>query len=157
MTTPYDPFTDSPLAARITAHRGFLILHARSDAHPALAPINPQRVGTIVLSTGRNLGVSDEAMALLRTVGRSKDSIGDVMWFTGAVVDTDGSDVERPCFGWLGGNCVIRNAAKIEGDRRFAIPEWVPPAWVTIANESDPEAVAVVDGLFSSGEAAEAW
>lgn len=147
MPEPINFFTDSPLAARITAHRGYLIFHAREGDFPGLLHCNERRVGTTVVGTGARLGISDEAIELLRKVKIGNDGIGDVMWWP-----LNGEEV---CFvyGWLGLNCEIKNPLKIEGDRYFGIPS--PQAWVTITNESDPEAVAVIDAMFGDGEAGE--
>lgn len=156
--TTFNPFADSPLAARITAHRGFLIFHAREGDFPGLLHCNERRVGTTVVGTVSRLGISDEAIELLRKVKVGNDGIGDVMWWPGLVAaggadNGDGTEERPPTFGWLGLNCEIKNPQKIEGDRYFGVPEW--QAWVTIPNESDPEAVAVVDAMLkgSAGDA----
>jgi len=120
------------LKAKITAYKNYLLIEAtgdRQDAH--FIPANHARVGCIVIGTKDHLGVSKEAMALLKKVPKSIDDVGDVMvWKSG----------DNICFGWLGGLKSIKNATKIESDR-YGITDF---DFVEIPNEAPTEAVEAI-------------
>jgi hypothetical protein len=84
------------------------------------------------LNTKETLGVSEEALVLLKTIKRGRDSIGDVDWWA---VD-DGSSA----FGWFGPMCRLIEPAEAETSRQFKIGEYV-----SIPNDVPEGARAAID------------
>ena len=87
------------------------------------------------MDSARNVGISAEALELLRKVRRGHDDLGDIDWFrTGT----------KAAFCWLGGPYRIVDPNKAEGSRSFGIFEYVQ-----IANDVPEGAKGVID---SSGD-----
>jgi hypothetical protein len=129
----------STLHAKVTAHKGILVItlvatkSIPNECHLSLD--NPGCIGQVIMDTKRHLGVSKQAMALLKTVRRSHDDIGDVDWFkTG----------NKYAFGWLGGMHVLKNPKTIEGSSQYEIGDYVE-----IANDVPDDAKAAVGRLTS--------
>lgn len=101
--------------ARITAHRGILVVELLPDqSNGEAASTNKLRnLGTVIHDTGRHLGVSAEALALLTMVKRGLDRIGDFAWFS--------SDDGKDHFAWLGGPKRLVNPTAVEAARGYAI------------------------------------
>ena len=94
-------------------------------------PIAEGRVGCVVMNTAENLGVSPEALSLLKQIPRGRDSLGDVDWF---------SSVRGDCFSWLGGTKRIVDPSHAEGSRDYAIR-----SYVEISNNPPAEAVEYLE------------
>lgn len=107
--------------AKITAYKGKIVceLVAKSsipnEVNTSLD--NPTTMGQIIHNTEKHLGVSDEALKLMRTLKRGSDSLGDIDWF-----ETGGGTAS---FGWLGGPYNIIDAAECEPSRDFKILKYV--------------------------------
>lgn len=103
--------------ATITAYLGRIIveLTARKPipGEVILARGHAQAGVHIIRDTARHLGVSKEALALLKRVRRSPDSAGDLDWSR----DADG----KACFGWCGGDCLIVSPETCLGSNRFNV------------------------------------
>lgn len=101
--------------ASITAHKGHLVFtlntHASIKDEVATSVDNPFSFGQVIMNTAKNLGVSEEALALLKTVPRGRDAVGDVGWF---VTDRVGY-----AFSWIGGPCSVKKPEEIEGARDY--------------------------------------
>jgi len=103
--------------ARVTAHRGILVVELvpkRSIEGEVSSNVDsPRNLGTIIHDTGRHLGVSAEALALLKIIKRGLDRIGDFAWFR--------SDDGKDHFAWLGGPKRIVNIQEAATARGYAI------------------------------------
>lgn len=84
--------------AEITAYRGRLIitlLAKRSIPGEVITSHdNPRFPGQLIFDTARNLGISKEALRLLRTLPTSHEDVGDLNWFY--------SEDDKPVFFWRG-------------------------------------------------------
>jgi hypothetical protein len=126
---------------KVTAHRGIIIIDAVVEgAHPYWFPVGGSRIGCVLHDTKQHLGVSEEALALLETVPKSQDSIGDVDWF-----DTD--DGKR-AFCWLGSEKRFVDPTAAEGSRQYKVTR----DCIIIPNESDPVAIGVIDDRLGHQE-----
>ncbi len=103
--------------ARITAHKGILVVELvrnQVTADAGRSSLDKLRnLGTIVHDTRRYLGVSDEALALLKVVKRGLDRIGDFAWFR----SDDGMDH----FAWLGGPKRLVDPKEVATARSYEI------------------------------------
>lgn len=101
--------------ARITAHKGILVVELVPD--PAngdgTSTDKLRNLATVIHDTGRHLGVSKEALALLKMVKRGLDRIGDFAWFS--------SDDGKDHFAWLGGPKRLVNPTSVAAARDYAI------------------------------------
>jgi len=120
--------------ATVTAHKGILVLELLVSAsilgEVTTSMDNPTCIGQVIHDTANNLGVSKEALKLLKTVKTSNDDLGDVDWFA----TSDG----KASFGWLGGPRALIDAASAEGSSSYGIfgckiiPKDVPEAVVQL-------------------------
>ena len=113
------------MKVRITAYKGILCIEAQEPfvKDEGFLPNNDGRVGCLVMGTKEHLGVSQEALDLLKTIPRSLDDIGDVMWW---------GDKGKFYFGWLGSPRTLVDPKRCEGDRRYAVPNG---EYILIPNE----------------------
>lgn len=129
--------------ARVTAHRGILVvelLAKKSIKGVVTSNIDtPNNLGTVIHNTGTNLGVSAEALALLKTIRKGHDAIGDVDWFR----SNDGHDN----FAWLGGPKRLMDPATAQAARGYAML-----GHKVIPNTASVQAKAAVDQLLASAE-----
>ncbi|CAG9187401.1 hypothetical protein [Cupriavidus pinatubonensis] len=106
--------------ARITAHKGILVVELVQNQAPEAGATGVRsnvdklrNLGTIVHDTRRYLGVSEEALALLKVVKRGLDRIGDFAWFR----SDDGVDH----FAWLGGPKRLVDPKEVATARSYEI------------------------------------
>lgn len=105
-----------PLYAKVYAYKGLLVLElcaTESNDNVATSIDNPDSFGQVIMDTQKHLGVSPEALALLKPLSRGRDSLGDLDWFT----DSTGRDV----FAWIGGPYHIVSPAECETTRDWDI------------------------------------
>jgi hypothetical protein len=124
------------MKAKVTAYKGILVIEAQEPEKPDpdWVPIGPGKIGCVLCNTKKNLGVSEEALALLALVKRSRDAIGDVDWWAA----DDGTKV----FGWLGGFCRILRPTEIEGSRDYTV---FREDCIVIPNDVPEEARKAID------------
>jgi hypothetical protein len=89
--------------AEITAYRGRLIITLLAD-HSIPGEVissqdNPRFPGQVIYDTARYLGVSKEALRLLRTLPTCSEEASDLNWFQ---INDD-----KPMFFWRGGRYAI--------------------------------------------------
>jgi len=108
---------EAAVKVRVTAHRGLIVIEAvePEKALDGWVPIGPGRLGSVICKTKNHLGVSDEALVLLKQVPRSLDCIGDLDWW----LCEDGSHA----FAWLGATKRIFAPARMSGSRSYVVPE----------------------------------
>ncbi|CAG2160173.1 hypothetical protein [Cupriavidus numazuensis] len=125
--------------ARITAHRGILVVELvqnRATEEGTRSNLDKLRsLGTIIHDTRRHLGVSEEALSLLRVVKRGLERIGDFAWFR----SDDGTDH----FAWLGGPKRLVNPSEVATARTYEIL-----AHQVIPNEVPEGARAAIEANF---------
>lgn len=125
------------IRAKITAHNGVLIIECtEKNSTPGETHLSIDQkgvIGQVIMKTRETLGVSDEALALLKTVKRGADSLGDVDWWK----TNDG----HTAFSWLGPMCRLMDPSDAEASRQYIIGEYV-----SIPNEPPQEAVDAIDG-----------
>ncbi len=122
------------LKVKVTAYKGLIIISPVTiEKEDDFIPVTePGHVGSVLSDTERRLGVSEEAWALLKTIPKSHDDIGEVdVWMAGV----------KGCFGWLGSLYRVIDPTKCDTSRTGI--EDIPH--VTIPNEPPSEAVQVID------------
>lgn len=125
--------------AKITAHRGILVfdlLATESSDEVATSLDRPGNMGQVIMNTAKNLGVSAEALQLLRSLKRGHDSLGDIDWFK----TRDG----QHAFSWLGAPHALKDPKTAETSRQYHIG-----GYVAIANEVPEGAKAAIDKNFA--------
>lgn len=130
------------LKVKVTAYKGCLAIETLPpfDKTDTFIPAGQGNFGCVLMGTTSRLGVSKEALALLKTVKKSRDSLGDVMWWKLAPPS------EGYCFGWIGGVLAIQDPTQIEGDRDFAVHAG---QYVTIPNDTVQGAKDAIDAGIS--------
>lgn len=130
----------STLHAKITAYKGNivceLIADKSIDGEVATSLDIPTNIGQVIMNTAEHLGVSPEALELLKSVKVGHDSIGDVDWFR--------SDDGKDNFGWIGGPYAVVTAATAEAARGFAVDN---RAYQPIPNDVPAGAIEYIDSL----------
>ena len=124
--------------AKITAYKGIivceLIATASVDGQVTTSLDNPGCLGQVIHDTATNLGVSAEALELLRGLPRGHDDLGDIDWFR----TNDG----KASFGWLGGPYAIKDPKACETSSSYEVL-----AHVVIPNEVPQGAKDAIDAL----------
>ncbi len=118
------------IKVRITTYKGALVVDTESpEEGDGFLPNTKGRLGCLLFKTKGRLGISEEAVALLRTVRVGRDAIGDLMWF--------GDAKHGLTFGWIGEPRYILWPDACCGDRDYRVWE---RQYVPIPNDV-PEAV----------------
>lgn len=122
------------LKVRITAYKKKLIIetvNGKEDAN--FFPAGGSRIGCVLSETEKHLGMSKEAVKILKTIKKSGDDIGDI--------STWKMDNSKDCIAWLGGLKGIIDTTVAEGDNKGI----VDIGHVTIENEVPPEALSALE------------
>ena len=112
------PTSQSAVAATIVEHRGLLLVELRlrrSTPKKVLTELDRgfRGAGHLVLNTQFNLGVSPEALKLLKSVRKGPRALGEISWFS----DPENYD----CFGWLGAACQVLRPERLSASSLWAI------------------------------------
>lgn len=128
---------------KVTEYRGLLVIEAMEPEkpEPGWAPIEPGKIGCVLQGTGRKLGVSKEALALLDTVRKCEDDLGSIDWFE----CRDGTHA----FSWIGGPFRILDPRRIEMARSSRV---YPEACIRIENQTSPDLRAMIDERLGAEE-----
>lgn len=107
--------------AEVTAYRGRLVIELKTKksipGEVVTSLDTPRCAGQVICNTKKNLGISQEAFALLKEVRRGDEGAGDLDWSrTG-----DGQAV----FGWKGGRCAIFTPQSCQGSKKFKVGGYV--------------------------------
>jgi hypothetical protein len=89
------------------------------------------------MDTSIHLGISAEAVALLKTIKRGRDAIGDVDWFTTA----DG----KAAFCWIGGPKALIRVEGAVGSREYIGATNIEGKYVLVANDVPAEAIEAIE------------
>lgn len=125
--------------AHITAYKGLLVLELRVDksipneVKVVMNQDKPGNLGQVIMDTTRNLGVSADALELLKKVRRGHYDIGDIDWFRAG---------DSAAFGWLGSPYRIVDPDAVEGSRTYGIF-----GHVTIPNDVPEGARQFIDSV----------
>ena len=127
------------MIARILAHRGILItvVDPAAEGNEDWLPSGNGRIGCIIMDTKNNLGISEEAFGLLKTIDHGFDSLGDVMWF-----EADGN---KRVFGWMGQPDRLMKPENVEGDRDFHVTDDHWNHCIKVPNDVPEEARNIID------------
>lgn len=124
--------------AVITAYRQHLVIQLlaeRSIAGEVKTSLdNPGCLGQTVLDSGANLGISLEALELLKKVKRGKDTVGDLYW--------KAKETGRCIFAWRGEPVVAVSPDTCKASDFFAIR-----AHAVVPNEGFPPPAELRDFL----------
>lgn len=126
---------------RVLAYKNILVIDTPEKywgGTEFFIPNGGSNIGCLVMDTKKHLGVSKEAMTLLRKIKKSGDDIGDVMWW-----ENEGSCT----FGWLGPAIRLVNPDVCEGDNDYAVREG---QYVEVPNDKIPEGAKTVIDQMSS-------
>jgi hypothetical protein len=84
----------SDIKTRILGHKGWIVVDtADLTQDEDFIPAGGSRIGCVLANTKERLGISDEALELLKKIPKSHDDIGDVDCFKSG---------DKWIFGWLG-------------------------------------------------------
>jgi hypothetical protein len=125
---------EEAMIVSVHAYKNYLIIDGPWDLeHADWAPAGGDKIGCVLNDTAKNLGVSPEAIELLKTIPAGTDGIGEVMWFE--------TESHGFAFGWLGPPSRLVDPSDAEGDRCFAVRD----AYVEIPNDPPQGAVEAID------------
>ncbi|NEX63121.1 hypothetical protein [Noviherbaspirillum galbum] len=123
--------------AEITAHRGRLIMTLLADhsipGEVITSQDDPRFPGQVIIDTSRQLGISKEALQLLRKLNPGSEDVGDLNWF---LVD------DKPMFFWRGGRYAVFSPDYCSVGKDFGVR-----GHVEIPNRVPAEARAQLDAL----------
>lgn len=123
------------LKTKVTAHKGIIVIETKDPvADSDFIPAGGSKIGCVLANTKDRLGISGEALELLKKIPRSGDDIGDVDSFT--------SDKSGDVFTWLGPACRLVDPASASGSRTYDIGNI---EFNTIPNEVPKRAAAAID------------
>lgn len=123
------------LKVEVTEYKGQLCIRTinPNEKDPNFIPNGDGRIGCVLADTEHRLGISEEALEILRKIPKSPDAIGDVDAFRSA---------RRPVFSWLGNIYQIVHPKGASGSRDYNIDS-IP--FTIIENDSDLRAMEVID------------
>jgi len=99
------------MKTKITEYEGFICINTEDpSANESFIPSGGSQLGCLIMDSKKLLGVSKEALELLKKVKKSHDAIGDLMSW---------GDKEKWFFGWLGGAKRILDPENATGDRGY--------------------------------------
>lgn len=123
--------------AHVTAYKGLLVLELRVEKsipdEVVTALDTPGNLGHLIMDSGKNLGVSQEALVLLKQVRKGSGSLGDIDWFRSG---------DKAVFGWMGGPYRLAKPADVEASRQFGIFDYV-----SIPNDVPEGAREAIDNM----------
>lgn len=133
------PEEEIDIKVRVLAHEGNIVVipEAPEDGiNDNWWPTGGDKLGCVVGDTRRRLGVSKEALDLMREVKLGRDSLGDIDWWR--------CDDGTYAFSWWGAICRIIRPRSDEGARTFKVH---PGEYVEIPNDVPAE---IVEGCRKS-------
>lgn len=129
------------LKVKVVERRGYLVIKTLLPAgDDNFVPYGGSKIGCVLIETDKFLGMSQEAVDLIKDLGSSGDALGDLqLWMSN----------KGGCFGWLGPPDRLINPAWAELDRNgpVDIPHF------RISNEVAPEDLAEIDNAIDESQA----
>lgn len=121
------------IKVKVVEYNGDVIIETlKPEKDDNFIPVTePGKVGSVLLNTGKFLGVSKEAWRIIKGFKKSGDAIGEVMaWKAG----------DKDCFGWLGPlGLRIGPDAEVDRDGIQDID------FIEIPNELNPKIKEIID------------
>ena len=101
---------------QVTAYNNHVVIFADPEAPETeeWVPCGNGKFGCVLINTKGKLGISQEALELLRKIKRGRDSLGDLDCFKTAD--------NRWCFSWIGGLARFIDIAEAETSRDYQVP-----------------------------------
>lgn len=120
------------MKVKITEYRGMVVIETlKPEADKNFVPVGPGKVGSVLMNTGKHLGISKEALAFMKRLPKSSDDIGEVdAWST----------ADKDCFAWLG--ALERPVGK---NAELSNTGWTNIAYIDISNETSEHIVKKID------------
>ena len=121
---------------KLFAYRDVLVIETVNpdDAnYPGWTLVGPGKIGCVIVNTKTALGISEDALAWLKGVKRSRDDHGNVDWWA----CNDGTKA----FAWLGGLYSIKERGA-DGSRNYEV---FPDDYVPVPNNPSQDAMDAVD------------
>jgi hypothetical protein len=128
------------MKVRVVAYKGKIVivpLEPEKGTDDGWFPAGQGRVGCVLLDTKKQLGVSEEAFALMRGIQRNHDAIGDISWWEA----DDGTQV----FGWFGSIHRVIDPKTAEAARDCHVTNRLRGHFTVIPNEVPEAAKLVID------------
>jgi hypothetical protein len=125
------------MKARVVAYKGKLIcelLVNKSDDDVATSIDTPGNLGQVICRSDINVGMSKEAVELLKQIKPGRDAIGSVDWF---------ESVKGNVFAWFGGPKAVIDPADAVAARGYQVRD----SYVKIPNDVPEDAKAYVDSM----------
>jgi len=123
------------LKTKVTAHKGIIVIETKDPAADNdFIPAGGSRIGCVLINTKDRLGISGEALELLKKIPRSGDDIGEVDTFT--------SNKRGDVFTWLGPVCRLVDPVGASGSQTYDIGNI---EFNIIPNEVPEKAAAAID------------
>lgn len=124
------------IRAKVTAYKGILAIECtEKESTPGETHLSIDQsgvIGQVIMNTKETLGVSPEALEVLKTIPKGRDSIGDVDWWE----VNDGTYA----FGWLGGMCRL-----LEPEGAVTSRQYKQGDYVEIPNDVPEGAITAID------------
>lgn len=122
--------------AHITTYKGrliFQLLTRKSIKHEVITNLdNPQSIGHVIINTKKNLGISKEALTLLKTLHKGTKHVGHLDWSK--------SHQGLDSFVWIGKANDIRSPEELEASKTYKIM-----SHIVIENCVPQEAMQAID------------
>lgn len=134
---------NSNLKVKVTEHRGILVFETinPNEVDADFVPAGGSNIGC-VLCDSKKLGVSPEAMELLKKIKRGSDGLGDPDIFKSG---------DKVVFGWLGNVFALKHPDHCEGSKDYD-SFLLNGVCTTIENETAEGAKAAIDSQLDSDE-----
>lgn len=128
------------MKVRIVAYKNRIVCvpsEPEKDIGNGWYPTGQGRLGCVITDTKKSLGISEEALKLMKSISPNRDAIGDISWWE----VNDGTHA----FAWWGSVHRVINPSTAEGDRDFKLTQTLRKACTIIPNDVPDEAKAVLD------------
>jgi len=100
------------LKTRVTAYKGIIVIETKDPSKDNdFVPAGGSKIGCVLMNAAKRLGISDEALELLKSIPKSRHDIGDVDSFT--------SNEHGDVFAWLGPASRLVVTTKATGSRTY--------------------------------------
>ena len=129
--------------AKVVAYKGYLIIECLADKSEkdicTLSIDNPNCIGQVIHNTKDHLGISEQAVKLLKQVKRSNDDLGEIDYWK--------CDDDTWHFSWLGGTkrIVNPNDEDCTSSNSYEVPD--ASKYISIKNEVPEEAKKIIDKI----------
>lgn len=136
------------LKVKVVAHKGHIVIIPHNPAEGigedgGWHPTGGTKMGCVLVDTGKQLGVSQEALDLMPVVCRGRDDIGDIDWWA--------CDAGYWAFSWWGPIYRVINPRTAIAARGFRTP--AADHYTLIANEVPADVATKVEEAIATDHA----